>query len=153
MARTRALLAVAASAAALCATAPAAGADPGGRFTPGAPGIDDPYFPLEGNGGYDTKHYDLSFSYDPATDRLEGISNVDPDDGCALTYQRPRFGGALSLARPCDDDNLAGRATRRGRRWDRRTHVTHPRLTAPVGAPARERPAMRTPAARPSAIA
>ena len=39
---------------------------------PGAPGVGDPYFPLLGNGGYDVKHYDLSFSYDPATDRLDG---------------------------------------------------------------------------------
>ena len=38
----------------------------------GAPGVGDPYFPLEGNGGYDTQHYDLSFSYDPASDRLGG---------------------------------------------------------------------------------
>lgn len=42
----------------------------------GAPGIGDPYFPLEGNGGYDARHYDLSFSYDPATDRLDGVNVV-----------------------------------------------------------------------------
>jgi aminopeptidase N len=41
-------------------------------FQPGDPGIGDPYFPLGGNEGYDTQHYDLTFSYDPATDRLEG---------------------------------------------------------------------------------
>ena len=29
---------------------------------PGAAGIGDPYFPLEGNGGYDVRHYDLTFS-------------------------------------------------------------------------------------------
>jgi hypothetical protein len=33
----------------------------------GAPGIGDPYVPLEGNGGYDVRHYDLSFSYDPVS--------------------------------------------------------------------------------------
>src|SRR3954451_15152621 len=43
---------------------------------PGAPGIGDPYFPLEGNGGYDPQHYDLTFSYDPATDRLEGLAVI-----------------------------------------------------------------------------
>src|SRR4051794_23168914 len=47
-----------------------------GKFQPGAPGIGDPYFPLEGNGGYDTQHYDLTFSYDPATDRLEGVAVI-----------------------------------------------------------------------------
>src|SRR3954467_1726935 len=47
-----------------------------GKFQPGAPGRGDPYFPLEGNGGYDTQHYDLTFSYDPATDRLEGLAVI-----------------------------------------------------------------------------
>ena len=37
-----------------------------------APGVGDPYFPLEGNGGYDARHYDLTLGYDPATDRLDG---------------------------------------------------------------------------------
>ena len=27
---------------------------------PGAPGIGDPYYPLDGNGGYDVAHYDLT---------------------------------------------------------------------------------------------
>jgi aminopeptidase N len=43
---------------------------------PGAPGVGDPYFPLEGNGGYDVRHYDLSFSYDPASDRLDGTMAI-----------------------------------------------------------------------------
>src|SRR3954454_3819278 len=56
----------------------AVGASPAGAqtFTPGAPGIGDPYFPLEGNGGYDVQHYDLSFSYDPATDRLDALNKI-----------------------------------------------------------------------------
>src|SRR5687767_2175154 len=41
-------------------------------YTPGASGVGDPYFPLEGNGGYDVKDYVLDLSYDPATDRLDG---------------------------------------------------------------------------------
>ena len=32
---------------------------------PGAPGAGDPYFPLDGNGGYDVGHYDLAIRYDP----------------------------------------------------------------------------------------
>ena len=39
-------------------------------FTPGAPGIGDPYYPDYGNGGYDVSHYDLRLQYQPATDRL-----------------------------------------------------------------------------------
>jgi aminopeptidase N len=54
-------------------TAPAA---PRARFSAGAPGIGDPYFPLEGNGGYDVRNYRLTFSYDPATDRLDGVMRI-----------------------------------------------------------------------------
>jgi aminopeptidase N len=58
----------------------AAGATPAiaqtAGFSPGAPGIGDPYFPLEGNGGYDVQHYDLRFSYDPATDRLDALNKI-----------------------------------------------------------------------------
>src|SRR4051812_18893337 len=50
-----------------------------GKFQPGAPGIGDPYFPLEGNGGYDTQHYDLNFSYEPATDRLQRLAVITPN--------------------------------------------------------------------------
>jgi aminopeptidase N len=52
--------------------AAALAAPPGQGGEPGAAGAGDPYFPLLGNGGYDVQHYDLSFSYDPATDRLDG---------------------------------------------------------------------------------
>ncbi len=41
-------------------------------FRPGAPGVGDPYFPLEGNGGYDAGHYDLALSYDPPGNDLAG---------------------------------------------------------------------------------
>jgi len=44
--------------------APAAGAQ-SAEYSPRSAGI-RPYFPFEGNGGYDVQHYDLSFSYDPA---------------------------------------------------------------------------------------
>jgi hypothetical protein len=48
----------------------------GGPFTPGAPGIGDPYFPLDGNGGYDVAHYDLKVRYTPATDVLAGRATI-----------------------------------------------------------------------------
>ena len=56
-------------------SASAAGKKPD-RFTPGAPGAGDPYFPLDGNGGYDTTHYLLDLKYDPATDLLEGKATI-----------------------------------------------------------------------------
>lgn len=42
------------------------------NFTPGSPGLGDPYFPLLGNGGYDAKHYSLALSYVPSTHLLSG---------------------------------------------------------------------------------
>jgi hypothetical protein len=45
-------------------------------FRPGAPGIGDPYFPLDGNGGYDVSHYDLNVTYDPKSDVLRGLEAI-----------------------------------------------------------------------------
>jgi Peptidase family M1 domain/Peptidase M1 N-terminal domain len=47
-----------------------------GSFAPGAPGAGDPYFPLDGNGGYDVGHYDLEVTYDPATDVIQGEATI-----------------------------------------------------------------------------
>ncbi|HEY4633972.1 MAG TPA: M1 family aminopeptidase [Candidatus Limnocylindrales bacterium] len=46
------------------------------KYTPGAPGIGDPYYPTDGNGGYDVSHYGLDVRYDPATDQLTGIATI-----------------------------------------------------------------------------
>jgi hypothetical protein len=46
------------------------------EFEPGAPGLGDAYFPLDGNGGYDVRHYLLDFSYDPDTDVLDGVATI-----------------------------------------------------------------------------
>ena len=35
-----------------------------------------PYYPLDGNGGYDVRHYDLDLRYDPATDVLGGTATI-----------------------------------------------------------------------------
>jgi len=61
-------LATVAGVVAILVAAPPAGA----AFTPGSPGLGDPFFPLGGNGGYDAAHYGLTLSYDPATKRLDG---------------------------------------------------------------------------------
>ncbi|MEV3925074.1 M1 family metallopeptidase [Actinomadura coerulea] len=73
------MLPLAVAAVSVVALAPAASADGQGqygRFTPGAPGVGDPYFPLEGNGGYDVRHYSLNLSYDPDFDQLDGTVTV-----------------------------------------------------------------------------
>jgi Peptidase family M1 domain/Peptidase M1 N-terminal domain/Immune inhibitor A peptidase M6 len=59
------------------AITPAVALATGVTFRPGAPGIGDPYFPLDGNGGYDVEHYDLDISYDPATDVLTGVAVIE----------------------------------------------------------------------------
>jgi aminopeptidase N len=64
------------SVAACLAFAPQADIGPGQDGRPGASGVGDRYFPLEGNGGYDALHYDLELSYDPPTDRLEGVASI-----------------------------------------------------------------------------
>ena len=45
-------------------------------YTPGAAGLGDEYFPLDGNGGYDVRHYDLQLAYAPATDVLTGVATI-----------------------------------------------------------------------------
>lgn len=45
-------------------------------FAPGAPGVGDPYFPLQGNGGYDVQHYDIGIRYDPARPEISGTTVI-----------------------------------------------------------------------------
>ena len=52
------------------------GAGGGPTFVPGAPGLGDPYFPLDGNGGYDVGHYLLDVAYEPDTDVLSGVATI-----------------------------------------------------------------------------
>ena len=61
------------TAVALLAAATCLGFAPAAMADTGDSGLGDPYFPLEGNGGYDAIHYDVKLSYDPATDRLDGV--------------------------------------------------------------------------------
>src|SRR6185312_9543712 len=74
--RFRLALLAATTAVALVAATPAtASADPHGP-SPGAPGAGDPYFPLQGNGGYDVRDYGLDLRYDPGTRRLDGTAAI-----------------------------------------------------------------------------
>ena len=75
--RRRSTLLVTATAVALLAgvaTTPATAAPK--APSPGAPGIGDPYYPLDGNGGYDVGHYDIRLSYQPAGDELSGTTTI-----------------------------------------------------------------------------
>lgn len=52
------------------------GASGAPAFTPGSDGVGDPYYPQDGNGGYDVGHYDLAIDYHPATDVLRGVATI-----------------------------------------------------------------------------
>ena len=55
--------------------------------TAGAPGIGDPYYPTDGNGGYDALDYDVNVAYDPPTRQLDGDTTVT----AAATQDLDRF--------------------------------------------------------------
>ncbi|MEV6845743.1 M1 family metallopeptidase [Actinoplanes sp. NPDC051411] len=67
-------LALAVSTSVVLAGDPAGAAAP--PASPGSAGIGDPYYPLDGNGGYDVKHYDLAIRYAPATDAIAGAVRI-----------------------------------------------------------------------------
>jgi len=80
------------------------------HFSAGAPGVGDPYFPLDGNGGYEVDHYGLDLTYDPATDRLIGVATIE----ATATKNLSRFN--------FDFDGLTVRSIRvegRGATWER----------------------------------
>ena len=45
-------------------------------FTPGSPGLGDPFFPNAGNGGYDVSHYSLTLDYEQSTNALDGTAVI-----------------------------------------------------------------------------
>jgi aminopeptidase N len=51
-----------------------AAADP---ETVGTEGVDDPYYPQLGNGGYDVDHYDLEITWLPDENRIEGVTTIE----------------------------------------------------------------------------
>src|SRR6185436_8030740 len=57
--------------------------------TAGAPGAGDPYFPLAGNGGYDTKHYSLDITYTPATKAFAGVTQIEARALTSLSSSNP----------------------------------------------------------------
>jgi aminopeptidase N len=71
----------ASAAAALCLTTAGAAVAAGSAaqdtmYTPGCPGLGDPYFPREGNGGYDVSHYDVNLTYFPKSRHLGGTVTI-----------------------------------------------------------------------------
>ncbi|GAA3892223.1 M1 family metallopeptidase [Saccharothrix violaceirubra] len=52
---------------------------------PGADGAGDPYYPTDGNAGYDVERYDVTVEYDPETKRLDGRTRVTATATADLT--------------------------------------------------------------------
>src|SRR4051812_49090699 len=53
--------------------------------TVGATSAGDPYFPLQGNGGYDVGHYGLTLDFRPASGVLNGVASIDATTTQALS--------------------------------------------------------------------
>jgi hypothetical protein len=60
-----------------CSSSAMAASTHNNPFQAGAPGIGDPYFPLDGNGGYDVGHYSLDLTFDPATGHIDSVATID----------------------------------------------------------------------------
>ena len=135
---------VAAATTALTLCAPLANADDSGqkngRFTAGAPGVGDVYYPLAGNGGYDVEHYDITGTYDPATD-VWSATTVDLRHGDRRPLPvRPR------LRR--DDDHRPRRRWQAGRLVPRRGRARRRAAAQDQVAALRSRSARPTPVSR-----
>ena len=96
----------------LGAAAPAALGAPPSPFPAGSSGIGDPYFPLDGNGGYDVQHYDLVLTYDPATDRLTGVATITAEATQNLSAFNFDFIGMR--LRSLTVDGVAAKTSRKG---------------------------------------
>jgi hypothetical protein len=77
----------------------------------GAAGIGDPYFPLDGNGGYDVQHYDLDVRYDPRTNVLQGVATIE----ARATHSLSSFN--LDFVRPLTVRSVT--VERRAAEWSR----------------------------------
>jgi aminopeptidase N len=81
----------------MVAMAPAASAAPG-RFSPGAPGAGDSYFPDMGNGGYDVSHYDIRLAFDPTTKAITATTTVTARATQDLSRFDLDFQGPLTIS-------------------------------------------------------
>ena len=90
-------------AAALALLASATATARGAQFTAGSAGVGDPFFPDQGNGGYDVAAYDLDLAYNPGSKRAarDCADHGRRDPGSEPV--RPR------LSRPADRIGVRGR--------------------------------------------
>ncbi|WP_024800721.1 M1 family metallopeptidase [Nocardia sp. BMG51109] len=78
----------------------------------GATGLGDPYYPDDGNGGYQVEHYDLAIGYDPPSRKLDGTARLNAVATQALrTFSLDYEGPAVSKV---SVNNLPATVTRDG---------------------------------------
>jgi aminopeptidase N len=75
---------------------------------PGAPGIGDGYFPTYGNGGYNVRHYDLTVTYNPASDWLTGYAKITARAAQDLSSFNLDLAGLTVRSVEVDDPRPAG---------------------------------------------
>lgn len=92
-------LAVGLAGVACLAPLPADGGAAAAPGVPGAAGLGDPYYPLDGNGGYDVTHYEIDLSYDPEPHLLSARTTVNATAKQRLSqFNLDYTGPALTLA-------------------------------------------------------
>jgi len=69
------------------------------RYTPGAPGAGDPYFPGMGNGGYDVSHYDIRLAFSPETKAIDATTTILATATQDLSRFDLDFQGPLTISR------------------------------------------------------
>ena len=106
----------------------------GGGFRPGAPGAGDPYFPLDGNGGYDVKHYVLDVDLRPGDrpPRRQGARSRPARRRTCPASTSTSTGSRSSRSRSTAGGRLVARRRRAHRHADRRVCRKHADFTTVV---------------------
>ena len=95
----------------------------------GSAGVGDPYYPTDGNGGYDVSHYDVAIDYAPTTHHLIGDTRIQ---ATATSYLKSFDLDLLGLR--VDGVLVNGRPATWTRSGEHELRVT-PRLPLPKGQP------------------
>ncbi|MFV2039437.1 MAG: M1 family aminopeptidase, partial [Acidimicrobiales bacterium] len=75
--------------------------------SPGSDGLDDPYYPQLGNGGYDVRRYVLDLDWDPVTASLSGTTSIEATATQSLSSFNLDFLG-MEIDNISVDDSVAG---------------------------------------------
>ncbi|MBF6328315.1 M1 family metallopeptidase [Nocardia transvalensis] len=97
--------------------------------SPGSDGLGDPYYPKDGNGGYDALNYDVAIDYDPPSHRLSGKTTVTANATQNLSSFNLDFAGP-----PVQSVSVNGQPARFQKAGEHELVVT-PAAPLPLGQP------------------